>query len=308
MICGKRKDILKVNSIQHSFQIIRDSVYDVGLLVKFKLSFLVVFTSSLAYVMVGGLQFGFHSLVIFAAGGFMIAGAANAMNQILEKDYDSQMDRTKNRPLASGRMALPIAVLWAGLLCVGGLLFLAYFNALTALLGAISLIAYAFVYTPLKRYSPIAVFVGAFPGALPVLVGCVAVEGTITTFALLLFAIQFFWQFPHFWAIGWLSFDDYQRAGFKIVPVQENGSIHPDVGLQSLIYTSLIIPVVVLFYVMEMIGILGVILLMAGTIYFIISAYRFYNTPSNVSARKLMFASLYFLPIMFCVLLFNNYL
>ena len=258
--------------------------------------------------MVGGLQYGFHSMVIFAAGGFMISGAANAMNQILEKDYDSQMDRTRNRPLASGRMHLPVAILWAGLLCVGGLLFLAYFNPLTALLGAISLIAYAFVYTPLKRYSPIAVFVGAFPGALPVLVGCVAVEGTITTYGLLLFAIQFFWQFPHFWAIGWLSFKDYKKAGFKIVPVQDDGSIHPDVGLQSLIYTSLIVPVVALFYIMGMIGILGTLLLLGGTIYFVFNAYRFYKTPSDWSARKLMFASLYFLPIMFCVLLFNNYL
>lgn len=297
-----------MNSIQHSVQIIRDSVYDVGMLMKFKLSLLVVFTSSLAYVMVGGWQYGFHSLIIFASGGFMISGAANAMNQILEKDYDSQMVRTKNRPLASGRMPLPIAILWAGLLCVGGLLFLAYFNPLTALLGAMSLIAYAFVYTPLKRYSPIAVFVGAFPGALPVLVGCVAVEGTITTFALLLFAIQFFWQFPHFWAIGWLSFKDYKKAGFKIVPVEEDGSIHSEIGLQSLIYTSLIVPVVAMFYYLEMIGILGLFLLMAGTIYFIVSAYRFYRSPSDLSARKLMFASLYFLPIMFCVLLFNSYL
>lgn len=297
-----------MNSIQHSIQIIRDTVYDVGLLMKFKLSLLVVFTSSLAYVMVGGWQFGFHSLIIFAAGGFMIAGSANAMNQILEKDYDSQMERTKNRPLASGRMALPIAVLLAGLLCVGGLLFLAYFNPLTALLGAVSLISYAFVYTPLKRYSPISVFVGAFPGALPVLVGCVAVEGTISTFALLLFAIQFFWQFPHFWAIGWLSFKDYQRAGFKIVPVHDDGTIHSEIGFQSLIYTTLIVPVVVLFYVMGMIGTLGLILLMSGTIYFIYMAFRFYKTPSDLSARKLMFASLYFLPIMFCVLLFNSYI
>lgn len=297
-----------MNSIQHSLHIIRDTVYDLGLLMKFKLSLLVVFTSSLAYIMVGGLQFGIHSLVIFATGGFMISGAANAMNQILEKDFDSQMERTKNRPVASGRMATSVAVLFAGLLCVGGLLFLAYFNPLTALLGAVSLISYAFVYTPIKRYSPIAVFIGAFPGALPVLVGCVAVEGTITTFALLLFAIQFFWQFPHFWAIGWLSFRDYKRAGFKIVPVNEDGSIDDDIGLQSLIYTSLIIPVVGLFFYFQMIGTLGFILLMAGTIHFIYKAYQFYKIPSDFSARNLMFASFYFLPIMFCVLLFNNYL
>ncbi|MBY5959015.1 heme o synthase [Membranicola marinus] len=297
-----------MNSIQHSVHIIRDSVYDLGLLVKFKLSLLVVFTSSLAYIMVGGWQFGLHSLVIFALGGFMISGAANAMNQILEKDYDSQMERTRNRPVASGRMATPIAVLLAGLLCVGGLLLLAYFNPLTALLGAVSLISYAFVYTPLKRYSPIAVFVGAFPGALPVLVGCVAVDGTITTFAILLFALQFFWQFPHFWAIGWLSFKDYKKAGFHIVPVNEDGSIDSEIGLQSLIYTVLMIPVVGLFFYFNMIGVFGLVFLMGGTFYFIYKAYQFYTGPSDLSARKLMFASLYFLPIMFCVLLFNQYL
>lgn len=297
-----------MNSIHHSFHIIRDTVYDLGLLVKFKLSLLVVFTSSLAYVMVGGWQFGFHSLIIFALGGFMISGAANAMNQILEKDYDSQMDRTRNRPVASGRMATPVAVLFAGILCVGGLLFLAYFNPLTSLLGAVSLITYAFVYTPLKRYSPIAVFVGAFPGALPVLVGCVAVDGTITTFALLLFALQFFWQFPHFWAIGWLSFKDYQKAGFRLVPVNEDGTIDSEIGLQSLIYTVLMIPVVSLFFYFNMIGIVGLLLLMGGTFYFIFKAFRFYKGPSDLTARKLMFASLYFLPIMFCVLLFNNHM
>ncbi len=296
-----------MNSLQYSIQIIRETVYDIGLLMKFKLSLLVVFTSTLAYIMVGGWQFGLHSLIIFSVGGFMIAGAANAMNQILEKDYDSQMTRTRNRPLASGRMAMPIAILLAGLLCVGGLLFLAYFNPFTALLGAVSLISYAFVYTPLKRYSSFSVFVGAFPGALPVLVGCVAVEGTISTFALLLFAIQFFWQFPHFWAIGWLAFKDYQKAGFRIVPVNEDGTIHAQIGLQSLIYTSMIVPVVILFFMTGLIGLPGFFLLLLGSVYFIVMAYRFYKDPSDGSARKLMFASLYFLPIMFCVLLFNNY-
>lgn len=296
-----------MKSIQHSFHIILDTVYDIGLLMKFKLSFLVVFTSTLAFIMVGGLNFGFHSLIIFAAGGFMISGAANAMNQILEKDYDGLMERTKDRPLASGRMAMSSAILIAGLLCVGGLLFLAYFNSLTALLGALSLLSYAFVYTPLKRYSPISVFVGAFPGALPVLVGCVAVDGRITTFALLLFAIQFFWQFPHFWAIGWLSFKDYRKAGFKIVPVID-GKIDDQIGLQSLIYTMLIVPVVLLFFYFGIIGYLGMALLLAGSLYFIFKAYGFYRRPSDYSARKLLYASLYFLPIMFCVLLFSIYL
>lgn len=293
--------------LQHSVHKVKDSVYDFGLLVKFKLTLLVVFTSSLAYIMAGGLAYGFHTLVIFSIAGFLISGSANAMNQVLEKDYDSQMNRTKNRPVASGRMLPSVGILIAGSMGVAGLLLMLYFNPLTALLSAISLISYAFIYTPLKRYSPIAVFVGAFPGALPVLVGCVAVDGYVTTFALLLFAIQFFWQFPHFWAIGWLSFKDYQKAGYKIVPMID-GKIDPEIGLQSLIYTILIFPVSILFFYFDIIGVFGLVLLLAGATHFVHKSYIFYKSPSDYSARKLMYASLYFLPVIFCVLLFSIYL
>lgn len=293
--------------LQHSLHKVKDSVYDIGLLVKFKLTLLVVFTSSLAYIMAGGLAYGFHSLVIFSIAGFLISGSANAMNQVLEKDYDSEMNRTKNRPVASGRMLPSVGILIAGSMGVAGLLLMLYFNPLTALLSAISLISYAFVYTPLKRYSPIAVFVGAFPGALPVLVGCVAVDGYVTTFALLLFAIQFFWQFPHFWAIGWLSFKDYQKAGYKIVPMID-GKIDPEIGLQSLIYTILIFPVSILFFYFGIIGVFGLLLLLGGATHFVHKSYIFYKSPSDHSARKLMYASLYFLPVIFCVLLFSIYL
>lgn len=271
---------------------------------KFKLSMLVVFTSSLAFFMAGGSNLGLHSFIIFVIGGFLVSGSANAMNQILEKDYDSLMNRTKERPLASNRMALSFAVLLAGTMCVSGLLLLAYFNTLTALLGAISVISYAFVYTPLKRYSPIAVFVGAFPGAIPVLIGCVAASGSITTFAILLFAIQFFWQFPHFWAIGWLSFEDYKKAGFKLVPTI-NGEIHPGIGRQSLFYTIMIIPASLLFYFNGFVSIIGLGFLLMGAVYFIYKAYLFFRSPADQSARSLLFASLYYLPIIFSVLLFN---
>ncbi|WP_236969599.1 heme o synthase [Membranihabitans marinus] len=271
---------------------------------KFKLSLLVVFTSSLAFIMAGGSGMGLHSFVIFIMGGFLVTGSANALNQIIEKDYDSLMSRTKDRPVASGRMAISFAILLAGAMCISGLLLLAYFNTLTALLGALSVISYAFIYTPLKRYSPIAVFVGAFPGALPVLIGCVAVTGEITTFALLLFAIQFFWQFPHFWAIGWLSFDDYKKAGFKLVPVVD-GKIDAGIGKQSLFYTIMILPASILFYLNGFIPLIGLILLLVGAVYFIYKAYLFFKEPSDFSARKLLYASLYFLPIIFSVLLFN---
>lgn len=293
--------------LQHSYHIIRDSIYDIGLLMKFKLTFLVVFTSTLAYLMAGGLSLGLVPLLIFAFSGFMISGSANGINQVLEKDYDSQMERTKDRPIASGRMTPSVGLLIAGMMGVSGLLTMAYFNQLAALLGAVSLILYAFIYTPLKRYSPIAVFVGAFPGALPVLVGCVAVEGYISTFALLLFAVQFFWQFPHFWAIGWLSFEDYRKAGFKLVPMIGD-EIDPEIGLQSLIYTALIFPVAILFYYFNIIGLTGLILVLLGASHFVHKSYDFYRKPSDKSARSLLWAGLYFLPVIFCVLLFSVYL
>nr|WP_255785054.1 heme o synthase [Membranihabitans maritimus] len=296
-----------MKTLQHSLYIIGDVLRDMTQLVKLKLTMLVVFTSSLAFIMSGGWSMGLHSIFIFILGGFFVSGAANSLNQILEKDFDSQMNRTKDRPLASGRMATSFAILMAGTMCISGLMLLAYFNTLTALLGAISVILYAFIYTPLKRYSPISVFVGAFPGALPVLIGCVAVTGEITVFALLLFAIQFFWQFPHFWAIGWLSFEDYKKAGFKIVPTVD-GKIDREIGKQSVIYTALIIPASILFYQFGFIALLGLILVLAGGLFFLYKAYLFYKDPSDFSARKLLFASLYFLPIIFSVLMFNmNY-
>ena len=174
--------------------------------------------------------FNVLALILLGTAGFLITSAANAFNQILEKDYDSLMKRTSNRPLASGRMNVTEAVLIAGLCYVIGIVLLAWFNPMAAILGSIAVVSYAFVYTPLKRVGPLSVFVGAIPGALPCLIGCVAYEGSITTTAIILFGLQFFWQFPHFWSIGYLGINDYKKAGFKLVPTL-HGKAHPSLGI-----------------------------------------------------------------------------
>ena len=213
---------------QEKFSKVRDYI----LLVKLRLSLVVVVSSILGYMVVANGNGNWVDLLLLAAGGFLVTSAANALNQVLEKDFDILMTRTANRPVATGRMKASEAVMFAGLSCLLGIVVLATFNPLTALLGMLSLIIYAFVYTPLKRYSTLAVAVGAIPGALPVMIGATAFSGTLTLFAFCLFAIQFLWQFPHFWSIGYLGFDDYKKAGYKLLP-ERMGQIDRNLGISS---------------------------------------------------------------------------
>jgi len=196
----------------HTISIRKSSwTQDVLELVKVRLTTLVVFSAVMSYLIAAGIQVRALPVLILCLGGFLVAGAANALNQILERDYDKLMERTAGRPLASGRMTASLALVIAGFMLLIGLVALALFNPITAFLGMLSFIIYAFIYTPLKRYTTASVAIGAIPGALPVLIGWVAFEGTISWMAIVLFGIQFLWQFPHFWAIGWLSFDQYQK-------------------------------------------------------------------------------------------------
>lgn len=182
------------------------NVIDFAQLVKFRLTLTVVFSSLMAYWIALPLDRSYgYRLFSFLLGGFLITAAANVLNQVLEKNHDALMSRTLNRPLPSGRMNDSDAILIAGIMSVLGLILLATLNLWSSLLGAVSLLIYAFIYTPLKRISSFAVFVGAIPGALPVLIGTIAAQGYLSTLGLCLFAIQFFWQFPHFWAISWLG-------------------------------------------------------------------------------------------------------
>jgi heme o synthase len=275
---------------------LRDWLQDVELLVKFRLSTFVVFSSLVAYCIAAGSDIRFLPLIVLAAGGFLITFAANILNEILEADYDRMMQRTANRPLAARRWSSSSALVLAGICSLSGIILLALLNPLTSFLGTVSLVTYAFLYTPLKRYSTISVLVGAIPGALPVMIGMIAFDGVITTQALFLFAIQFIWQFPHFWSIGFLSYDQYRTAGYKLLP-EENGEIDRRLGSQTVIYTSLMLPVIGIGYVTGLMSLGGTIGLLVVSGYFLWRAWNFYRQFDKASARALMFSSFLYLPL-----------
>ena len=268
------------------------------MLVKFKLTLMVVMSSVLAYLVAAGFSTDLVTLSLLFVGGFSVSGAANGINQVLEREYDAMMDRTKNRPLAADRMKMSEAVLFSGLILVFGIICLGLINPLTAFIGMCSFVLYAFLYTPLKRYSTISVAVGGIPGALPVLIGVVAYEGSLTILGLTLFMVQFLWQFPHFWAIAYLSFDDYDRAGYKLLPRSDDGSIDKNLGFYSAIYSLLIIPTVLWAYFsgleMHMIALIGVIV---STLAYTFMGIRMQMKPSRKTALGLMFSSFFYLPV-----------
>ena len=274
----------------------KDRIQDYGLLIKFKLSLTVVFSAVLAYLILGGASTSLVGGLLLFIGGMLVTGAANALNQVLEKDYDALMERTKNRPVVTGRISSSEAVLAAGLMSLVGITILGMFNPLTAFLGMLSLVMYAFLYTPLKRFSSVSILVGTLPGALPVLIGGTAVQGYISEFALVLFIIQVVWQLPHFLAIAYVGFEDYQKAGYKMLPMKEN-SLDPAVGLYAFLSALTLIILAFLPMLSGDIG-LGMCLFvsLAGIAYSFF-AFRFYRDSSRGTALKLMFSSFAYLPI-----------
>ncbi|MGB0838990.1 MAG: heme o synthase [Chitinophagales bacterium] len=284
---------------------LKAKIQDYLILVKFRLNFTVVFSSAIGYLLAAGTAFDLWSLLILSLGGFLVTSSANAINQVLEKDYDKLMPRTQNRPLATGRMTVGEGVLIAGLTGIGGLLLLGwYFSSLVALIAAVSLISYGFVYTPLKRISPIAVFVGAIPGALPPMIGWVAVSGVITFEAYVLFAIQFLWQFPHFWAIGWLGADAYKNAGYKLVPTPETKN--PYTAFQAVIY---ILALILVSIIPSLIGIVGYTSIVAGIILggmFLAAGINLVRKCDNKAALQLMFASIIYLVLLQVVMVIDR--
>ena len=275
---------------------LKDWLQDLELLVKFRLSTFVVFSSAMAYSIAAGSDFHLVSFILLVTGGFLITFAANILNEVLEADYDRLMQRTANRPLAAKRWTSSSAIVLAGACCLTGIVLLALLNPLTSFLGMVSLVTYAFLYTPLKRYSTIAVLVGAIPGALPVMIGMIAHDGVITSQALFLFAIQFLWQFPHFWSIGFLSFDQYKTAGYKLLP-EDGDTIDRRLGRQALIYTCMLLPLIAIGFSNQMVSLPGTIGMILISGYFIYRAWKFYRTFDRASARALMFSSFIFLPI-----------
>jgi protoheme IX farnesyltransferase len=282
------------------------AIIDFTQLVKLRLTLTVVFSALMAYWIALPIERSLtYKLFSIFIGGFLITGAANALNQALEKGYDARMSRTANRPLPSGRMDESTAVLIAGVMSVFGLIILVNLSLWSALLGAISLLLYAFVYTPLKRVSSVAVFVGAIPGALPVLIGTVSAQGELTILGLCLFAIQFFWQFPHFWAISWLGHQDYIKAGFKITP--SLGDVPTKTtGFQAFIYSLFLIPVCFLSWYFNITESASLFLFLLFSIVYIILSFRLYSSNNKKAALTLLFFSFFYIPIVLGVFLMDK--
>lgn len=270
---------------------------DYMMLVKARLTSLVVFSSAMAYIISAGVLFNWTDFILLCLGGFLVTGAANAFNQVLEKEHDKLMARTAVRPLPTGRMKVNQAVTSAGLMGLIGLTCLGMLNPLAAFLGSMALLIYSFVYTPLKRESPVSITVGGLAGALPTLIGCTIVDGNITILGLTLFAIQFLWQYGHFWAIGYLGFEDYTKAGFKLVP-QQNGKVKRGLGMSAFILTILLIPVVVVTQYYWNIGTpISSFIICTLTIGYAIMAFNFHLKFDRRSAFLLMMSSFLYLPL-----------
>ena len=281
-------------------------IQDYKMLVKLRLSLTVVFSSVMAFLIASSGNWTWLAVGFLALGGFLVTGAANALNQTLEKDYDKLMTRTANRPLAAGRMTSSEAVLAAGFMSMIGISLLALFNPWAAFLGTLSLVFYAFVYTPMKRISPVAVLIGAIPGALPTMIGCVAIEGHLSLLAVCLFGLQFFWQFPHFWAIGWLGNEDYSKAGYKLVPMRDGKMDDKEMGWQSLLCALVLIPVGLLPYFTGVSGLWSAVVVSLLGIGYAVMAWRFYRQPERKTALGLMFYSFAYIPFSLILLFIDK--
>lgn len=267
-------------------------------LTKFRLGGLVVFSAVITYFTVAS-QPDWRHVLALGLGGFLVTSAANGFNQIIEKDLDKLMERTRMRPMPTDRLTVTEAILFCALAGVAGTVLLWVFtNPLSGILGFISIILYALLYTPLKQVTPFSVFVGAFPGALPTLIGGVAATegfGRITFFAMLLFLIQFVWQFPHFWSLAWFNNDDYARANFRLLP--SRGGKDAFTRFQILIYSVFLLFSSILPFVFGFVGLISTLACVICGLALLLQAFNFYRLPTDAYARKLFFITLIYLPL-----------
>ncbi len=271
-------------------------------LMKFTLSFTVVFSSVVSYLLVPDVSFDFVSVLLLFIGGLLVTGAANAINQASEKDTDALMKRTSNRPVAAGRMSVDEAWTFALVTGVLGIFIMGYwFNWTAAGLSAFSLFLYGFVYTPLKKVHSIAVLVGAIPGALPCLIGWVAGADTFSAGGWILFALQFVWQFPHFWAIAWVAYNDYSKAGFRLLP--STGGPTKYAAVQSILYSVILVPIGFLPYAFGMSGLISLVIVTIANLFMLWQCFRLYQQMDVKAARRVMFSSYIYLPVVLLALL-----
>lgn len=304
-----------LNTTGNTFSI-KTAISEFKEITKFRLAASVVFSSIAGYLL-GVIEFTFSSwitVLMLAVGGYCMVGASNAFNQIIEKDLDVKMERTKTRPVPSGRMTPTVAFVIASALTILGIIILYNINPKTAMFGAISIFLYVSVYTPLKTMTPLSVFVGAFPGAIPFMLGWVAATNNFGIEAGTLFMIQFFWQFPHFWAIGWFLYEDYKRADIFMLP---NGKRDKGTAIQIIMYTfwTVLISVVpVIGYFKE--GILGrlyitpisaIIVLVLG-IWMLIYSFKLYKKRDAKTARTLMLVSVSYITLLQIVYVLDKFI
>ncbi|AQS94645.1 protoheme IX farnesyltransferase [Polaribacter sp. BM10] len=283
-------------------------ISDLKQLAKVGLSLSVVFSSIAGYLLAVE-TVNYFTLFLLGLGGFFMVGASNAFNQIIEKDTDAIMKRTQNRPLPTGRMSVNVALTIAVLFTIFGLAILYSINPKSALFGAISIFLYTCVYTPLKSVTPLTVFVGAIPGAIPFMLGWVAATNNFGIEAGFLFMIQFFWQFPHFWAIGWLQFEEYKKAGFNMLPMgsKDKGAIKQIIFYTVIMILVSIAPVLKVsgsFYIHPITAIIvalfGVMMLFYGV--------KLYKSEDNIDARKLMLSSVLYITVVQIIYVVDKFL
>jgi protoheme IX farnesyltransferase len=283
-------------------------ISDFKQLTKVGLSLSVVFSSVAGYLLAVE-TVNYFTLFLLALGGFFMVGASNAFNQIIEIDTDAIMKRTQNRPLPTGRMSVNVALSTAVLFTILGIAILYSINPKSALFGAISIFLYTCVYTPLKAVTPLTVFVGAIPGAIPFMLGWVAATNNFGIEASFLFMIQFFWQFPHFWAIGWLQFEEYKKAGFNMLPMgaKDRGAIKQIIFYTVIMILVSIAPVLKVsgaFYIHPItaiiIALLGVMMLYYGV--------KLYKSEENIDARKLMLSSVLYITLVQIIYVVDKFL
>ena len=276
-------------------------------LVKLRLTLMVVFSTGVGFIVGSSNAIQWGSFFILLFSGFLITGAANGINQIIEKDLDKLMTRTQNRPIAQGRLSLTEAIIAVTAMSFLGVFLLGYYiNGLSALIGGLSLFIYAFIYTPLKQKTSFSVIVGAIAGAAPPVIGYTAAFGQIDSIAWMLFGIQFVWQLPHFWALAWVLNDEYNKAGFYLLPSKKGRTKKS--ALITFISALLLMPVVYLSYYVGATNIVITILMGLASLHFIHQAYTLYKTREIKEARTLMFGSFYYLPIVQILLIIAHFI
>lgn len=274
---------------------------------KFRLASLVVFSAVVTYLTVAKNPELLTALTL-CMGGFLVTTAANGFNQVIEKDLDRLMERTRLRPLPTETITPTGALVYCTLSGISGTVLLwVYTNPLCGILGFISIILYAIVYTPLKRVTPFSVFIGAFPGALPTLIGGVAATGgfgSIGFFAFLLFLIQFVWQFPHFWSLAWFNHEDYARADFHLLP--SKGGKDDFSKFQVLLYCAFLLMTSILPFVFAFTGLISTLAIIICGVAMLLQAWNFYRVPTDEQARRLFFVTLVYLPLVQLALMTNS--